>query len=149
MIVTCLFVNLQAIKNLQMTLLELGMISLIFFSSHFFAMTLVKIHSLKLRMQVFWPVALITTRTTGKPYSMGGLFIRCSETKSTIFKLFCVCMFAVKYTYGGSTALNILAAYCSSGTMRLKITYSLLCVVFTLLLQFLWDLNSHRALVIL
>lgn len=86
-----------------MTLLEFGMISLTFFCSLFFVMILFQIYSPKPRMQVFWPVALSTIRTTGKPYSMGGLFIRHSETKSTVFELFCVHTYAVKYTYGRST----------------------------------------------
>lgn len=115
-----------------MTLLELGMISLIFFCSHFFAMTLAKIYSPKPRMQVFWSVALSNVKTTGKAYSMGGLFIRHSETKSTVFELFCVRIYTVKYTYGRSTTLNISAAFCSLGTRRLEVTYSLVSVVFTL-----------------
>jgi len=108
------------------------MISLTFFCSHLFAVTLVKICCPKPRMQKFGQVALSTIRTTGKPYSMGGLLIRRSETKSTVFQLFCVHTYAGKYTYGRSTALNISAAYGSSGTRRLKIDYSLLTVVFTL-----------------
>lgn len=107
--------------------------TLIFFCSHFFAMTLVKIYSPKPQMQAFRPVALSTIRTVEKPYLKGGLlFIRHSETKSEVFKLL------LSAGIGRSTprvevhSLSNSAAFYSLGMMRLKITYVSPCVVFIL-----------------